>query len=306
MKARGLIPRDFGLRVRIHPDSVNIVAANKGRDTEVIEIGPIVWENRLAESYDLSGDDKIDQKNQEAVEALIKRFGATEYKMTHGGFHSWQNVPLDTILDFFRTFQGDGHSQWFGRGADSTLPITDAFKTAPGSDRWSVVLVSSGEGKDHDFGPYKVRMSVRNKMGQSKSDGHIRLDRRRVLTGSDLKRSLTKSEWEAMEAEPKFTTSGKPMSPQARTLSWITHPILMIYAVTAEYPSNPDDSESLKKVELDLTRIAVAIAFPKMTQEQIEEATRDSKTYQVNQVYWRAYNGFVEDQGDDEADEDGI
>ena len=50
----------------------------------------------------------------------------------------------------------------------------------------------------------------------------------------------------------------------------------------------------------------MAIAFPKMTQDEIEDATRDSKTYRVNQVFWRAYNGFVDDEGDDELEEDDI
>ncbi len=108
-----------------------------------------------------------------------------------------------------------------------------------------------------------------------------------------------------MKTEPRFTRDGRPLSSQARTLSWIDHPILMIYAVTAKEPAAPD-SPDLTPVETGLTRIAVAIAFPKMTQEDIEDATRDSKTYQVNQVFWRAYNGFVEDQGDDEVDENDL
>lgn len=306
MKARGLTPRDFGLRVRIHPDSVDIVAANKGRDTELIEIGPTVWENRLAESYDLTGDADVDRANRVAVEALIARLGAAESVKTSGGFDSWQNAPLDAVLDFFRAFQGDRRSQWFGRGAYGTLPITDSFKVTPGSARWSVVLVNSGEGELHRFGTdFAVRMSRRNKMGRSRSDGHIRLDRRRVATGTDVIKSLLESEREEMEAEPRFTTDGRPMSSQKRTLSWITHPILMIYAVTADDPKIPDDSD-LAPVETGLTRIAVAIAFPKMTPEEIKDAMEGSKTYQVNQVYWRAYNGFVEDQGDDEVDEDNI
>ena len=307
MKARGLTPRDFGLRVRVHPDSVDIVAANKGRDTEIVDIGPIVWENRLAESYDLTGHADVEQANQAAVEALIARLGINRAIKTNGGFDAWSDVPLDTVLDFFGVFQGDRGSQWFGRGADGALAITDAFKAAPGSDRWSVVLVSSsGGGSPHDFGTdFTVGMSRRNKMGRSRSDGHIRLDRRRVSSGTDVAGSLTKSERHAMDAEPRFTTGGKPMSPQARTLAWIDHPILMIYAVTADEPKTPDDFD-LAQVEAGLTRIAVAIAFPKMTQEEIEEAKRDSKTYQVNQVYWRAYNGLVEDEGDDEVDEDDL
>ena len=306
MKARGLTPRDFGLRVRVHPDSVAIVAANKGRDTEVVEIGPIVWENRLAESYDLTGEAAIEQKNQAAVEALITQLGASASVKTSGGFDAWSNVPLDVVLDFFGAFQGDRGSQWFGPGADGTLAITDAFKVTPGNDRWTVVLVSSsGGGAQHQFGPISVGMSRRNKMGRSRSDGHIRLDRRRVSSGTDVAGSLTKSERDEMDAEPLFTASGKRMTSQARSLAWIDHPILMIYAVTADEPKDPDDS-GLEKVDAGLTRTAVAIAFPKMTQDEIEDATRDSKTYRVNQVFWRAYNGFVDDEGDDELEEDDI
>ena len=166
--------------------------------------------------------------------------------------------------------------------------------------------MNSGEGELHRFGTdFAVKMSLRNKMGRSRSDGHIRLDRRRVATGTDVIKSLLKSEREAMEAEPRLTTDGKSMSSQKRTLSWITHPILMIYAVTADDPKTPDDSD-FASVETGLTRIAVAIAFPKMTPEQVKDAMHASKTYQVNQVYWRAYNGFVDDQGDDEVDEDGL
>lgn len=302
MKARGLTPRDFGLRVRVHPDSVAIVAANKGRDTEVVEIGPIVWENRLAESYDLTGEADVEQQNQAAVEALIARLGYTESVETSGGFSAWTNVPLDVVLDFFGTFQGDRDSQWFGPGADGALPITDAFKVTPGNERWTVALISSsGGGAQHQFGAISVGMSRRNKMGRSRSDGHIRLDRRRVASGTDVAGSLPKSEREAMDAEPRFTVSGKRMTSQAQTLAAIDHPILMIYAVTADEPKDPEDLD-LERVEAGLSRIAVAIAFPKMTQDEIEDATRDSKTYRVNQVFWRAYNGFVDDDGDDDLE----
>lgn len=304
MKARGLTPKDFGLRVRVHPDSVAIVATNKGRDTKVVDIGPTVWENRLAESYDLTGDEGIEQQNQSAVEALITQLGTHTPVKTSGGFDAWSNVPLAVVQDFFGAFQGDRGSQWFGRSGDGTLPITDAFNVTPGRDRWTVVLVSSsGGGAQHQFGPLSVGMSRRNKMGRSRSDGHIRIDRRRVSTGTDVAGSLTKSERDAMESRPVFRTSGKRITSQKRALAYIDHPILMIYVVTADDPKNPEDSD-LDQVEHGLTRLAVAIAFPKMSQDEIEDATRGSRTYRVNQVFWRAYNGLVDDEGDDEIDED--
>lgn len=216
MKARELTPRDFGLRVLTDPDSVDIVAANKGRDTKFVEIGPTVWQDKLAECYDLTGDPDVDQTNQKAVEELIARLGVAESVKTNKGFDSWQNVPLDIVQDFFRAFQGDSGSQWFRRRADGTLPITESFEIAPGSDRWSVVLVDSGEGAPHRFGEdFEVNMSVRNKMGRSRSDGHIRVDRRRVSSAGDLIGSLLESEREAMGVQPRITGDGRQMSSQA-------------------------------------------------------------------------------------------
>lgn len=300
MKARGLTPRDYGLRVRVHPDSVDIVAANKGRDSKIVEIGPTAWENRLAESYDLTAQVEIDHQNQLAVEKLIERLGECNSAKTSGGFDAWTEVSLEAIEEFFEGFQGDPGSHWFGRGAFGRPPIADAFAVTPGSHRWTVALISSGRGaKRRKFGDnFTVVESRRNKMGRSLRDGHIRLDRRRVSSGTDLIGALTPSEREKLDSEVVVSSSGKPLSPQARTLARIDHPILMIYAVTADEPKDPGDS-LLEKVEAGLSRIAVAIAFPKMSQEQIEDATRDSRIYQVNQVHWRAYNGFVEDRGDD-------
>lgn len=304
MKAGGLTPRDFGLRVRVHPDSVDIVAANKGRDTEVVELGPTVWENRLAESYDLSGEDSVDLTNQAAVERFIEVLGAENWVPTSGGFKSWQNVSLETVLSFFRDFQGDARSQWFGRGSSGLPPIADSFEMAPGYDEWSVVLVSSGEAGVHSFGEnFPVNMNRRNKMGKSTIDGHIHLDRGRVSTGSDVMASLLRSERVLIEQNPPLAPSGKKLGSQASALASITHPMLMIYVVTADAPVAPEESH-LVAVDRGLTRIAVTIAFPKMTQDQIVAAANESKTYQVNQVFWRAYNGYVEDPGDDEVNEE--
>lgn len=304
MKAGGLTPRDFGLRVRVHPDSVDIVAANKGRDTELVELGPTVWENRLAESYDLSGDDTVNDDNQIAVERFINQLGPDSWVETSGGFKSWHHISLESIVDFFRGFQGDRQSQWFGRGTNGLPPIADSFQLAPGCNDWSVVLVSSGEAGVHHFGEdFAVNMSRRNNMGRSTLDGHIHLDRGRVSTGTDVIASLLRSERDALLNDPPVAPSGKKLSPQASVLAWIRHPILMIYVVTADSPKSPQEPH-LAAVEPGLKRVAVTIAFPKMTQSQIVHAAHDAKTYQVNQVFWRAYNGYVEDFGDDEFSEE--
>lgn len=301
MKARALTPKDFGLRVRVHPDSVAIVAANKGRHTELVDIGPTVWENKLAESYDLTGEADVENDNHASVLRLLKSLPTGQSSKSSGGFERWSDVPVATVRDFFAGFRADKESPWFGHGLSGTPAITDAFKSTPGGEQWDVVFVSSaGGGGKYSFGSHlDVSMSIRNQMGRSVSDGHVRLDRRRVSSGTDLIGSLSPEDRVALDSEAKLSASGKALGAQARALTWIKRPILMIYVVTAPSPKSPADSISFGMVEAGLTRIAVAIAFPKMNQGELKRAASEAKTYRVNQVFWRAYNGLVEDDGDD-------
>ncbi|MEU5832055.1 Z1 domain-containing protein [Streptomyces diacarni] len=302
MKARGLTPRDFGLRILLHPESVNIVAANKGKDTETIEVGPSIWENRLAESFDLTNDESVELLNREAVNFLLDELTNYPSTKSNAGFSMWNNVNLAVIERFFKSYQGHSGSQWFAKGPNGSLRIADSFENSPGNNRWDVVFVNTGKGEKHKFSSeLSVPMSVRNKMGIGNS-GNIRLDRRRVATGNDVVGALSVEDKATFNARSNQSEHAQRSS-QARALSVIDHPILMIYVVTAVDPKKPDESD-LGIVDPGTKRIAVTIAFPPMTQEQILEASRDLKTYQVNQVYWRAYNGFIEQDGDDVYEEE--
>lgn len=299
MKARELEPKDFGLRVRVHPNSVDIVAGNKGKATAVVDIGPTVWENRLAESYDLPGEESVDEANRAAADHLIRALGRERATTTHANFASWENVPLQVITEFFDRFQGDKRSEWFGRGQGTSVRIADSFDATPGNNRWSVVLVNSGEGDDHELAPgFSVNASIRNKMGRSKLDGHLRLDRRRVAAPNDLYSSLSLREKAKLEANWPAKSDGTRLSKQAASLATIDHPILLLYVVAAEDPTEPSDTD-FDMVQPGVSRFAVTIAFPKMDNDEFASAAKSSKKYQVNQVYWRAYNGYVEDLGDD-------
>ncbi|PPH22005.1 hypothetical protein C5C99_05510 [Rathayibacter sp. AY1C4] len=299
MKARSLTPRDFGLRIRVHPDSVDIVASNKGRDSKTIEIGPTVWQNRLVESHDLSGNDEIEQTNRASVQTLVDALAMANAVKTVGGYTSWTNVEPEHIEKFFSTFESHRFDTRFGRLDGKTPPIADALRVTPGSNRWQVVIVNGGEEPSFPFGPaIPVKMSVRNNLGRHKDQKHVRLDRRRLSSANDLGRSLIQEEYDAIESQLTRTSDGPPVTSQAAFLAGIDHPLLLIYAVTAKSPALPHDPE-YQSVEAGFSRTAVAIAFPKMTQSQIVSASATSRTYKVNQVYWRALHGYVEDTGDD-------
>lgn len=302
MKARKLTPRDFGLRVRMHPDSVDIVAANKARHTEVVDVGPVVFEKKLVEAYLLSDDVGIRKANQDAVSELISSLGGKEtVAKSSGNYDVWHGVPLDTVLDFFRRFRGHPDALWWGSSREGTPAIADQFTTAPGNENWDVVLVGSGTGDPFDLGHgFSVKRSIRNKMGHKASDRLIKVSRRRVSTPGDLVSSLAVAERREIEGE-----SSRATSPQARALGRIDHPILMIYAISAPNPEQPTEDMDFARVPAGTTLVTVAIAFPSMTQEEIHVVANQGKKYRVNTVWWRNVNGYVDDDGDDTPEVEG-
>lgn len=252
----------------------------------------------------MSGDDKVEEQNQDAVKTLLSELDRFTHVKSSGKFDMWRNVSLDVIEQFFNEFRGHHGSHWFAKGPNGSLRITDSFENVPGKDAWDIVFVNSGKGPKHSFSDeLSVSTSIRNKMGLGNA-GNIRVDRRRVATGNDVLGALSVDDRASLKARSSSEV-GDNRSAQTKALSIIEHPILMIYVLHAEDPMVPEDTD-LKAVPQDLKRIAVTIAFPKMTHEQIVGASKDLKTYQVNQVYWRAYNGYVEHDGDDFYEEEVI
>lgn len=299
MRARELTPRDFGLRVRSNPDSVPILAANKARNAALVDIGPVLWENRLAESYLLSADPKRQQANRDAVTQLIDVLVSSDIEnaTSSGGLHAWYGVPLETIIDFFRGFRGHPKDHYWGEGRTAVVPIAEAFRDAKGSEEWGVVFIKGSSPHVATLAPaVSVKLSVRNRMGL---DGDlIVLRNRRVATPTDLMASLSSGDRGALGARQEVDGP----SEQARALGKITHPILMVYALTTDKPQPPDGLLPVF-VEAEKPLIAVAVAFPRLEPEEALEAARRAKRYLVNTVWLRNAMGLTDD-GDDVEDED--
>jgi hypothetical protein len=146
---------------------------------------------------------------------------------------------------------------------------------------------------------YKVPQSIRNKL--SLVDGDIILaSSRRIATPNDVINSLTKDDWRAVQDRPvPVNEKGKPYSPQRLATAQIKHPILMVYALSTNSPSgNPP-----VKIAPNTPLISVCIAYPKMSDQEFTTAAKKAKTYLVNTVWIRNYNGYVDD-GDDSEDGD--
>jgi hypothetical protein len=304
MKARKLTPRDFGLRVRTHPEGFNIVAAKKRKSTEVVYEGQVLWENKLAEAWKLSANLDDQRTNREALKDLVL---SLQEKVTQGelstdqpspGYLAWRKVPIDYIYEFFRRFRGHSRDPFWGSlRPELPAPISDALQDAKGSEFWDVVVVS---------GSSKVRVSVTSDMSV---DGNVRdkmsrdgdliiVGNRRVATPQNLVASLSTAD--KVTASTRSDLANWPS--QAAALHYLSHPVLLLFALVTVDPHAADARYETVEVDPELPLISAAVAFPKLDPEIAIELAGRARKYVVNAVWLRNLYGYTDD-GDDVLDE---
>lgn len=148
-RRKGATPKEFGLRVRCHPDTLLITARNK-MATGVDIVGAsqeVSFTGRGIESTRLYTDAKRNQANLKLVElfasGLASRNGMPD-PSPHGGAMLWRDVPAKDVADFIdefavhplnHDFQGDSIADFL-----RDLPA----RQVPPLEHWTVALLTSG------------------------------------------------------------------------------------------------------------------------------------------------------------------
>ncbi|MGC2546159.1 MAG: Z1 domain-containing protein [Silvibacterium sp.] len=104
MRRDGLSPKDFGLYVLSHPDSLLITAANKMRFSEEITVEQS-FSGRLRESYIVSTDREVNGRNFELIANYWQSgFGGRPEERTEKGF-IFRDVSVSVLDDFLTRFE---------------------------------------------------------------------------------------------------------------------------------------------------------------------------------------------------------
>ena len=125
MKRRGATPREFGLRVRTHPDTLLITARNKmASGMDVVGTRDISLMGRGVETATLPAGRRRHVTNLELVDGLLGRLAELGIASEQSPFANalrWLHVPADVVagfLDAFQVhpsnhdFQGDSIAEW--------------------------------------------------------------------------------------------------------------------------------------------------------------------------------------------------
>lgn len=283
MQHEGLTPREFGLKVRAHPDSLIVTARNKMRSARTIERLISVSEQGL-ETPRLHTDASRIKANALAVERLILALsheGFTNEPSEYSGNNIWKSVPKKHVINLLREFtihplnlhfQGDNIASFLERSNEEKL------------DKWDIVIPngSSNSPKRIVGIEYKSQQRTVEKRGNGK---YILVSGSKARVGSRGVEREGIDSGNVQSITEHYKRINKNVSDKVyREIR--ERPLLLLHIIDAYF-----DKENQFQTEDPL--IALGLSFPKFD----DRAEQTRVTYKVNTTEWR--NMFEEEEDDD-------
>ena len=189
MRRDGLSPRQFGLYVLAHPDSLLITAANKMRAGEKVKFRQN-FSGRMLESYIVSTDRDVNETNFALIERSWREGFGGRVPVDTGKGVIFRDVDTERIEDFLIAFQA--HSQFADRKADIVAYLRTLADQHTVGD---VLLISPGNG---DRKPH--RLNSQSRVVGDRQGSAWRLNKDRVASRGDEKLGLAEEQKAAAEA----------------------------------------------------------------------------------------------------------
>jgi hypothetical protein len=274
MKQEGLSPRQFGLYVKTHSDSLLITAANKMRSGEKVILNQN-FTGELVESYFVPVDKPINNQNEELITDFWRKEFGGKIESTEKGWFV-KDVRVEVIASFLNQFRV--HRNFALQKGSAVSYLNAISDTYPVGD---VLLISTGK----DVGEY--RLGVQERAVKTIIGDSWRLNGYRVASRGDEKLGLTTDQ--IREAEDKAqegdeNSGKKPSDTHYRAVR--NKPLLMLHVLA------PKDTDKVYE------RVpAFGLSFPYgLYHVEIEVV--------ANRVWLEQMYGSLDDSPDDEDDYD--
>jgi hypothetical protein len=291
MKRRQATPMEFGLRVRLHPDTLLITARNKmasGMDVAVAT-HDVSLLGRQIETARLYSDRRRNAANLARMEEFFERLSSSSgepVESEFGGALVWKEVPAELVADFLETFAV--HPLNFDFQGDSIADfLRDEATAANGLGKWTVALPTAGEAS-----PFKLRSldrsvnTSRRGVRPNSADGSLLVSGKSARVGGrgDLRHGFRREEL------PDRSATEDEMRAQMR------HPLLVTYLLRGEEKPPRNSAAEAKPYLGGAVLPALGLHFPGL---QEVGGTRRSVRYRLNRVAQRQLLGS--EFGDDDA-----
>lgn len=308
MKLAGMTPKDFGLCVKAHPNTLIVTAKNKMRCAKQVCV-QIGLEGRIVETTYLSSEQEDLDNNFSAAKRLIGKLHGTPEQTNPSGklWRTDSNAPIKEFIREFRT--------------SSLSPLTDAtplcnfidLLAESGKKQWDVCFISPEkcENGSVEIGGHVINLQKRSIQKDDKfiyiNAGRRRLGYAKLESIGLPKERIEEAESEYHKQHPESSITGSVY----RKVRNDFNPLLLIYILRGEEVEVDTTSEIINgKRHVSRTArkmgtitepiVAYSISFPG------EAGTRRPEklvSYMANKVYQRLHQDGAVDDDIDEEDE---
>lgn len=226
MRQANRSPKQFGLYVKAHPDSLLITAPNKMRSGEQVKFKQNL-SGRLIESYTLPVSRDSNQKNENLIAEYWKSgFGGGTITPTDKGWTT-QNVPVGVIEEFLIKFVT--HPSFSGHKDAAVRYLREISDRYPKGD---VLLISLGENGEKSK---QYRLGVQERKSAKRNGDAWRMSKDRVASRGDEKLGLTQQQKQEAETKARESNAPKPSDFHFRLVR--NKPLLMIHVIDPDPPN---------------------------------------------------------------------
>ncbi|MEG2013054.1 MAG: Z1 domain-containing protein [Anaerovoracaceae bacterium] len=299
MNKLGQTPRDFGLKVLEHPDTLMITASNKMRASKPL-VRQASFSGRLVETPWLTVKTAAYnyKQTEEFLEKIVNNYKTDDEKSER----LYVGIPSEMVAEYIRNFASHpGHLVFNAREVGQYIE-----KNKFALKDWCVLIANGTEKTETKIAGLNIKRSV---YGMVIDGDLIRISGNKSRVGSvgTSKITLTSDEQEqakldaisersTKEKAGKVYKTDKVTVPDHMYLRYATKPLLIIYFMTC----NPDEKNKLAfNVIGDKTVVGLGIGFPNIGKNE------DPVYYQMNMVEYMS--GFASDidldlEGDEDED----
>jgi hypothetical protein len=298
MRRQKLTPEDFGLAIRMHPDTLLITAKNKSKSAAVAE-KVISLIGQRVETSRLDSRPAIVKDNRDATVALatnlVKTIGQPE--RTQRDYPRFTNVPQSVIAEFLDGYTAHRMDPYFYRNAIGKFVKNN--KKAKFTS-WDVVFVNGSKSPSSalTFGDIVIHPPTRSMTIGGSGELLVSGKSSRLAGGDDLRRILDPSTDASVTQAFADENPGKTLT-ESVIYKHLPRPALLIYVLHPKFEGLLE--EDLKKVahlESDLV-VGIKLAF-QGNRLDVNDRDGDVK-YLINTVAQEQW--FVEYTGDDGDDD---
>ncbi len=293
-----MTPRDFGLCVRSHPESLIVTARNKMRSGKNV-IRQISLEGRLVETATLIKSEEAIQENHKALKQLLKTIPQKSQPIVNAQpGYLFKDIPVSGITNFLSSFINHPASQKTEK--KPLIDYSDILKKE-GVTTWDLTIISvSTKKKTNNITSIElpslqgngVIYQKRTITKERQPANGIRLNKNRVASRGHEKSGLTQDQIKIVEQRFYSDNPDAKNPPDYIYRSKRTKPLLMIHLLDCRYK----DDENTPIFPDGI--VAYGISFPGEAGSRRPEKMVE---YVVNTTWWdKNYSDLLDEDDSDE------